>query len=204
MRLRRLCMDQNGGEGGGGADDSTKTVPLAALQAERAARAAASEKAANLEKRLADIEAANKAADEDRAAKAGEHKQLYDALKPEHDKATARLAEIEKAEKRREERFSAKNKDRLAALPDAAQKALKPISGTMSAEDFADYLDEHAATFGAVEVSAGTRRADGRKAEEAIPADASADWQKFGKHLGVSERDWYEKNWKPRQKAKKP
>jgi hypothetical protein len=190
-----LSPDDGNGGAGGGAGGEPKTVPVEALQAERKARQ-------ELEKRLADIDAANKAREEKAAADAGEHRKLYESLKPEHEKATARLAELEGRETKRLEKVDARNKERLKALPEAAQKALKPIAATMSPDDFADWLEENGGTFGATSegVSAGTRRATGQKAEEPIPPEATAHWKKFGERLGVSERDWFEKTWKPLQK----
>ena len=189
FHFQRFFAPDDGGGGGGG----EKTVPVEALQAERAKRQ-------ELEARLAKIEADGKAADEKRSQEAGDYRKLHDELKPAHEKATAELEALRKAEAKRLERISERNSARIKALPEAAQKALKPIASAMTPDDLADWMDEHGATFGAVIRPAGTISGAGRGHEEAIPAEASAEWQKYGKNLGVSERDWFDKNWKPRQK----
>jgi hypothetical protein len=197
-----------GGGGGGGADAGAgggggggeTTVPVAALQAERKARQ-------ELEARLAKIESDRKAADDAAAAKSGEYKALYEPLKAEHDKATARLTEFEKREAERTERVKARNDTRIKALPEAAAKALAPLAANLAPEALAEWMDEHLGAL--VAEAGGTRPAGtiggggGKKIEEPIPAAATESWERHGKRLGQSERDYFERVWKPRNPTKK-
>jgi hypothetical protein len=194
LRMLMVCRSPDDGVGGGGGGADAAAGQLAALQAERAKRQAA-------EDRLAAIEAASKAAEEERAAKAGEYKNLYDPLKAEHEKATARITEFEKREAERTERVKTRNDARIAALPEKAAKALAPIAAALPPEALAEWMDDHLADLVAEAAPArpaGTIAGTGRA--EPIPPEATVDWQKYGKNLGVTEREWFEKNWKPRQK----
>jgi hypothetical protein len=196
-----------GGGGGGGADagagaggGAETTVPVAALQAERKARQ-------ELEARLAKIESDRKAADDAAAAKSGEYKALYEPLKAEHEKATARLTEFEKREAERTERVKTRNDARIKAFPEAAAKAVAPLAAKLSPEDLADWLDEHApniiAEAGATRPAGTVAGGGGKKNEDPIPAECRAEWERYGKSTGVSDRDWYETNWLKRHpKAK--
>jgi hypothetical protein len=204
--LSMVCRspDDGVGGGGGGADagagggeNRSEAGLLAALQAERKA-------GQDLKAQLAKIESDRKAADEAAATKAGEYQKLYDPLKAEHEKLTAELEGHRKANAERTERVKARNDTRIKALPEAAAKALAPLAANLAPEALAEWMDEH---LGALVAEAGGTRPAGTVAgtgrAEPIPAAATADWQKYGKALGISEREWFEKNWKPRQpKAK--
>lgn len=194
LALMGPCRAADGeGSGGGGGDEAPKVVPVEALQAERKARQ-------ELEVRLAKIEGDRKAAEEAAAAKAGEYQKLYEPTKAELEAAKAKLAEHEAAAQARTERLAARNETRIKALPEAGQKAVKALAGKLSAEDLADYLDEHGSTFGAdVTRPAGTVSNGGAKKLDEIPAEALAEWERHGKRLGQTDRDYYENVWKPRQ-----
>lgn len=175
-----------------------KTVPLAALEDERSKRQA-------LEARLAKIESDRKVETEKAATESGKYKELYEPLKGEHERATARLTELEKRETDREARVALRNEERIKALPEKAAKALAPIASKLTPDDLADWLDsslsslvEEAPTFR----PSGTVAGSGKKVEEPIPAAASAEWQKWGKRTGVSEREYFEFNWKRRHPSK--
>jgi hypothetical protein len=213
MILRMLSMvcrspDGDGGGGGGGGADAgaggggenrSEAGLLAALQAERKA-------GQDLKAQLAKIESDRKADDERRATEAGEHKKLYDAIKPEHEAAKGRLAELEKREADRTEKVKARNEVRIKALPEVAAKALAPLAASLAPEALADWMDEH---LSALVAEAGTTRpagtvaGGGKKAEEPIPAAALAEWERHGKRLGQSDRDYYERVYKPRHTTKK-
>ena len=199
LALMMVCRapDDGGGGGGGGGEEAPKVVPVEALQAERKARQ-------ELEARLTKIEADRKAAEDKAAADAGEYRKLYEPTKAELETAKARLAGYEAAEAARAEKLQARNEARVKALPEAAQKAAKALVGKLSPEDLAEYLDEHGATFGADPITrpAGTLGNGAGGKGEPIPAECKAEWEKYGKNLGVSERDWFERNWKPRHSKK--
>jgi hypothetical protein len=210
MILRMLSMvcrspdGDGGGGGGGGADagggDAAKVVPVEALLAERKARQ-------DLQKQIDDIQAARKAADDAAAAKSGEYKALYEPLKAEHEKATARLTEFEKREAERTEKVKARNDARIKALPEPAAKALAPLAANLAPEALAEWMDEH---LGALVADAGGTRpagtvgggGGGRKNEDPIPAECKAEWERYGGPTGMTERDWYEKNWLKRHPKK--
>ena len=192
--------DGDGGSGGGsdaGAGGGETTVPVAALQAERKSRQ-------ELEKRLADIESAKKADDERRATEAGEHKKLYEELKPKHESTAARLAELEKREEKRLEKLSERNSTRIKALPESAQKMRKPISAALSPEALDEWLEEHGGTLGAeITRPSGTLGGGGgKKVEDPIPTACTQEWERHGKSIGMSEREWYDINWLKRHPKK--
>jgi hypothetical protein len=207
--LSMVCRspdDGVGGGGGGGADagggagGGEAAGQLAALQAERAKRQ-------DLEARLAKIETDRKAADDAAAAKSGEYKALYEPLKAEHESAKGRLAEFEKREAERTEKVKTRNDARIKALPEAAAKALAPLAANLAPEALAEWMDEH---LGALVADAGGTRpagtiggGGGKKVEEPIPAAALAEWERHGKRLGQSERDYFERVYKPRHTPKK-
>lgn len=200
LRLMTVCRSPDGDGGGGGGADAGggegQTVPLTALQAERTKRH-------ELETRLAAIETSAAAERERAAAEAGRYKELYEPLKAEHETAKGRLSEFERREAERTERVQARNETRIKAFPEAAAKALAPLAAKLSPEDLADWLDEHAPSIIAEAGTtrpAGTVAGNGRKTEEPIPAACTTEWQTHGKRLGITERDWFETNWKPRQK----
>lgn len=171
-----------------------RTVPVEALQAERKARQA-------VEERIAAMEAATKAAAEKAAAEAGQFRELYEGAKPK----LARLDELEKRETARIERVSARNNERIKGLAPEVAAALGPIMGKLDADELADWLDTSLPKLVAsatVTRPAGSQARDHKQGEDAIPAAATADWKRFGEHLGVTEREWFENNWKPRQKGK--
>jgi hypothetical protein len=78
----------------------------------------------------------------------------------------------------------------LREKPESAPALLRPFLTTQAAE---------AAPGRPIGTMAGT----GKKNEEAIPAECTAEWQRYGATLNISERDWFEKNWKPRHPPKK-
>lgn len=184
----------SGGSGAGGSDDADpKLVPVEALRAERKARQ-------ELETKLAKLDADRKAAEEKAAADAGEYRKLYEPTKAELDATKAELAKHEAAAAARTERLAARNDARIKALPEAACKAVSALAGKLSAEDLADYLDEHGTTFGADERRPAGTVSNGKKpVEDPIPAEALAEWERHGKRLGQSDRSYYENVWKPRQ-----
>jgi hypothetical protein len=112
-----------------------------------------------------------------------------------------RLGEYEKREAERTERVKARNADRIKALPEAGQKAVSRLADALPPEALAEWLDDNAALLGVTETRpAGTVRA--KVVEEVIPPECSREWARYGKHLDVTEHEWFENNWKPRHKAK--
>jgi colicin import membrane protein len=185
---------------GGGGENRSEAGLLAALQAERKA-------GQDLKAQIAKIDADRKAEADAAAAKSGEYKALYEPLKAEHESAKGRLAEFEKREADRTERVKARNEIRIKALPEAAAKALAPLAANLAPEALADWMDEH---LSALVAEAGTTRpagtvagGGGKKVEDPIPAAATESWERHGKRLGQSERDYFERVWKPRNPTKK-
>jgi hypothetical protein len=193
LALMAPCRAADGeGSGGGGGEDAPNVVPVEALQAERKARQ-------ELEVRLAKIEGDRKAAEEAAATKAGEYQKLYEPTKAERDALKAENEAFKAAETARSEKLQARNETRIKALPEASQKAIKALVGKLSPEDVADYLDEHGSTFGAEATRpAGTVSNGGRKTEDAIPPEALVEWERHGKRLGQTDREYYENVYKPR------
>jgi hypothetical protein len=115
---------------------------------------------------------------------------------------TTRLAELEAKETARLERVKTRNDERIKALPEKAQKAIAKLTAKLDADEVSDFLDEDLADLvpEADTRPAGGRRATGTTADEPIPAAATKEWERYGKKLNQSERDYYERVWKPRQK----
>lgn len=169
-----------------------RTVPVEAVQAERKARQA-------VEARLAEMESQAKAQAEKAAAERGEFQKLYEEAKPKLERLTA----LEQREQARLERVTARNSERIKALSPEAAAAVGAIAGRMDPEDLADWMDTHLPKLsGTVTRPAGSQARDHKQGEDPIPPAATSHWERFGKVLGVTERDWFENNWKPLQKGK--
>lgn len=180
--------ETNGTEKG---KEETKTVPLSALVTERA-------ETARLKAELAALTTAQTTAAEKAAAEAGEHRKLYEALKPQHDALAGKLADYEKRETARVEALTARNTAKAAALPDAAKKL---VPAGMDADTLAAWLETAAEAFAEEPVAKGTQRGT-RTGEPPIPAECTAHFEKYGKHLGITERDYYTHTWLPMQPKK--
>lgn len=196
MRTLRLFVRDPNADGGNNGDEKD---PIKGLQAAVAAERKARQEA---EARVAAIEADRKKAEEAAAAKAGEYEKLYAGLKPEHEKLAAKLTEYEKRESERVERVKSRNEERIKALPETGRKAVASLASHLPPEALAEWLDDNAALFGADAHRPAGTQARGAKVEEAIPAECIAEWERFGKRSGISEREWFENTWKPRHKAK--
>jgi hypothetical protein len=142
-------------EGAKAQEDKAQKGILADLARERTARQAAEAKATALE-------AAQTAAAEEAAKKAGEHKALYDGLKPKYDEATAKLTAWETREAARVAALTARNAARIAALPEdfreLVPEGLDPDTATAQIEKLearARKADPKLAQGGAAGIAAG-------------------------------------------------
>ena len=196
MRTIPLVMRDPGNEGGGAGDDKGKSEAdglKAAVAAERKGRQDA-------ESRLAKIEADSKAAAEAAAAEKGEHKKLYDDLAPKHKEATDRLKALEARETARVEKVATRNAERIKALPETTRKLASGLADKLDADALADWLEDAAPVLGDTTRPAGTVKGKGGGGEDPIPPAAKTEWATYGQRLGISERDYFENTWKPRQK----
>lgn len=101
-----------------GQDSVDGTSTDKASQGLQAAVKAEREKRQALEKQLADIQAAKEAADEASKAEAGQFKELYEKLKAEREAELKELKALKGEKKARIEALTAKNAERLEALPE--------------------------------------------------------------------------------------
>ena len=116
------------------------------------------------------------------------------------------LTQLRERETARAEKVKTRNDERIKALPEKAQKAIAKLTAKLDPDEVADFLDNDLAELvpeAAATRPAGTVANGGKKVEEPIPAECTAEWERFGKNAGISERTWFEKNWKPRHPTKK-
>lgn len=188
---------------------------IAALQAQLAAattaRTEAEAKVAALSPaaaRVAELEAAQavateaqRAAAEEAAKKSGEYKALYEPLVAEHATLKTKVTEYETRETARVAAVKTRADARVAALPPEVQAAIKSVTTRMDPEALIEFLDNDLPklTGTAVVLPAGTVVGSGRKQEEAIPPECTAQWKKNGERNGTTEREWFDQVWKPVQ-----
>lgn len=140
--------------------------------------------------------AAEKAAEDAEAVKRGEAEKLLAARDQELAAAKERLAAFEARETARVQALEKANAERVKALP-AAFADLLPAG--LDADAAAAFLGKLEAAAGS-DVARGTRR--GTHTDEPIPEACTAEWKLHSKGT-LSERDWFNNVWKPRQKAGK-
>jgi len=169
------------------AADTAAAGQLAALKAERTARQASEQALADYK---AEIEAANKARDDEAAVKRGEFETLYGTAKTALEESQARVAAYETAAAERAERLTKANDKALKELP-AAYRKLVPAG--LSPEDKAEQIRAVAAL--APKVAAGGIAGAGLNgSDEPIP-QACKDEAALHKR---DPRFWFDTVWKPR------
>lgn len=194
-RFRLPCYSPAGDEGGGGGGAPPPTVPKADHDKLLA-------RIAEIEAKEAERAASAKKADEDAAAKRGEYEKLHGAEKQRADAAEAKLKDREKAENARLEKVKARTDARVAKLSPALKAAVAPLAASLSPDALADWIDEHLPALEEdAERPAGTRSRD-TKGKVDVPPECVTEWEKYGKHLGLTAEQWFENN-KTRFAAKK-
>lgn len=167
------------------AEAAPKTVPLKALEAERAKYRARIEA---LESAAAERATADEAAAAEAAKKRGEYEALYTESETKLAAATQKLDALTARETARLERVKAANAERVEALPENL-RALIP--------DGLD-LDAQAAQLARVEAlateptfPAGTRRGSGKAPALVIPEACKAEAERHGK----DPEQWFKTVW---------
>lgn len=184
MWLRRFYNED--GSGGGAGGEKLDPAELAALRKFKADTEAAQAKIADEQRKAAEAE----------AKKRGEHEQLLKAKDDELGAATERLKALEARETARLDAVAKRNKERIKGLPEKFQGI---VPEGLDADATASFLDKLGEAVGTEEVVVGARRAAGKVGVN-IPPACRAEFDRYGAHLGGTVEDWYEQNWKPRQK----
>ena len=163
--------------GTGGEDTPDKTVPLAALEAERGKRQELATRLAEYEAAEATRAAEAAAAATAAAAKRGEFETLHAAEKARADAATEKLTALQARETTRLEALKAKNDTAIEALPEDF-RALIPAGLDLDAT--AAQIERVAMLANTSEtLPAGTRRGGGGK--PAIPEACKAEALRLGR-----------------------
>lgn len=168
--------------GTNGTTEPDKDGLLAALKAERAKR---QEFATQLEALKAEQEAAaQKAAEE-----AGEHKRLYDDIKPKFEALTEELNGYRQREAQRVEALTAKNTERVATLAEHLKPLVPP---NLDPDALSAWLDK------AASIAPPTRPAGTQTGTQtaSIPQECIDE----AKRLGIDPEKWFHGGWKLRNK----
>lgn len=175
-----------------GADQKAASRPdagvLADLAKERKARQ-------DMERRLAEFEAAKADAERKAAEEAGKHRELYEGLKPKYEEALTKLTAYEQREQARIEAVQQRNAARIAALPDDLRDLVP------------EGLDPDATTAQIERLEARARKADPGFAKGGAAAGATQSKPSIPEECKAealrNKRDpewWFQNVWAPRQK----
>ena len=201
-----MCFEEDGEpDEGANEPEPEGGNQLKGLQAAKAAEAkkrqAAEQRAAELEQRLAEFEAAQQKREEEAAAKRGEFEKLYTDLKAQFDPLTEKLSAYEKREQERTEALTKANAEALEQLPEN-MRALVPEG--LDPEAKAAQIRKLAALVTDETPRGGFAPRKGPKGEGKgpIPEHVVSEALRYG-YSEDNVRSYYEKVWKPRQERRK-
>lgn len=196
-----LCFEEDGEPDGEAnePDEQPEGNQDKGLQAAKAAetkkRQAAEQRAAELEQRLAEIEAAQKKRDEEAAAKRGEFEKLYTDLKAETDPLREQLTAYQQREQARTEALNKANAEALEALPEDL-RGLVPDG--LDPEAKAAQIRKVAAMIGEAPSGGFAPRVRQKAESDAIPAEYREQVAREAQRYGMDPKLYYKLRVKPK------